>query len=95
MPPKTLTAHGRTRTYKEWMARTGLTYQHIDGRLRMGWSPERIVDTPAHQPPTYTVNGDTRTLTEWAEHLGIRRNVMAQRILNGWDPARAITQPPH
>ncbi len=44
---KTLTLNGETLFLGEWSARTGLRLTTINERLRMGWTAERALTTPA------------------------------------------------
>lgn len=42
-----ITLEGRTQTVKEWCVELGINEELFRGRLKIGWTPERIRDTPA------------------------------------------------
>lgn len=44
---KTLTFNGKTKTVKEWSLITGVSVFTLNFRIRAGWCPERILNTPA------------------------------------------------
>jgi hypothetical protein len=44
-----LTLNGRTMTRAEWARETGLAFHAITGRMKLGWSDERILTTPSRK----------------------------------------------
>ena len=42
-----VTLEGRTQTVKEWCDELGINEELFRGRLKIGWTPDRIVSTPA------------------------------------------------
>ncbi|WP_461246525.1 hypothetical protein [Treponema sp. R6D11] len=44
-----LTVNGITRTLIEWCEITGMKFETIEGRIKRGWSPEKIINTPVNK----------------------------------------------
>ncbi|MBW4483024.1 MAG: hypothetical protein KME14_10810 [Tildeniella torsiva UHER 1998/13D] len=47
MAAKTLTYQGKTQTYAEWAAETGIKQSTLIGRVKAGWPVERTLTEPA------------------------------------------------
>lgn len=53
-------ANGQSLTIREWSAKTGFSMKVLEGRLRMGWDPLRIVTEPVsirYTPPLSDITG--------------------------------------
>lgn len=89
-----LTAHGVTKTWGEWSEQTGFSVQVIYARVKNGWPPETVVDTPLYKGHQITANGVTHTTMVWSIISGINPQTIRDRIFkHGWTPERAVTEP--
>lgn len=50
-----ITYQGRTQTLAQWARETGLSYDALKRRLRLGWSPEDILGLPSMNVPKTSV----------------------------------------
>lgn len=97
----TLTHNGRTMIVTEWARRVRLKPHTIYARIRLGWSPKRILTTPADGSPEanrhpnlrmLTHCGETKPLIEWAKIVGISPNTLRMRLRLGWSVEKALTR---
>ena len=88
-----LTFNGETKTMEEWVEATGLTRAVIKGRLKYGWSLEKIFTSPPTTPQLFTFNGENKTMKEWAEATGMTVNTFKCRLRNGWTVEKILSTP--
>jgi len=65
-----LTAGGRTLILADWAIVTGIKYHTLCGRLRLGWSPERVVSVPPRLRRRISDRTTTTPLAVTEEHEG-------------------------
>lgn len=76
-------------TIREISVETGLTYSGIYGRLRRGWSPHDILNSPRGNNGYRSTNvlitsgGETLCASRWAERAGLSIQTIIQRLANG------------
>jgi hypothetical protein len=94
---KKLTAFGETKTIAQWAKdqRSTVTKNALQGRLRLGWAPEKAITTPVYQAREYEAYGEKKTLLWWARdpRCVIDGEVMINRVKRGWPLEKAMTQP--
>lgn len=96
-----LTFNGQTKNVTDWAADLGLKATTIHSRLRLGWSVDRALSTPADGSPSanrhpklmaLTHRGQTRPLIDWAKSIGITPNTLRARLRLGWPVSKALSQ---
>ena len=90
---QTLTAFGKTKTYKEWEKETGLSADTIYNRVRSGWDAEKTITSRSRNYSDFGFGDVLGSMTEVCKQLGISNSVVKQRIYRGWCPTRAILTP--
>lgn len=78
-----LTYNDEERTLSEWAEHTGLPYSVIYGRMRLGWSADKIFNTPIQEPTTLPYKGREVTIKELSDLTGIRRTTLYSRLRDG------------
>lgn len=95
-----VTHKGETLSLQQWADRLGVRRSALLRRLRMGWSAEKILETPINRTAgrfagsAVTVNGETRSIREWSALTGIGHSTIAWRLRHGWPPERAVQHQP-
>lgn len=78
-----LTLNGETLPIAAWVDRTGFSLATLQGRVRMGWSDERVLTEPARARSGnrfLTVNGITKPLSAWCAELGLSATTVRNRL---------------
>lgn len=86
-----LTFQGQTMNATQWAKVTGLTFTIIARRLRLGWTVERTLSTPIHQPKIIVAHGKKLTVSQWAKQIGISPKLINTRLRNGFTPEQALS----
>lgn len=90
---------GERLTVAQWSRRIGVSQPVIHKRLKAGWSPERILTTPADRRSSvrYRLEYDGKSLTtrEWSAITGLSVGLIRRRMHAGWDTERILTEPLH
>ena len=86
-----LTCNGVTKTLSQWADHTGLSYQTICKRYKLGKSVEQIVNEPNPEPMTLTLNGETKTIVEWSKALNIQAVTIRSRLRKGYSTEEALS----
>lgn len=96
-----LTYQGETLSLQQWADRLGVKRSALLRRIKMGWPPERVLETPIdHTAGRFegrsqiTHEGLTLSISEWSRRTGIRKDTLAWRLRHGWPPSRALTLNP-
>ena len=85
---------GVRRSVIEWAAITGIKRETIHSRLFKGWTVERALSTPTHEPRRYAFAGRNLTVSEWSRVTGIPVNALNERLRSKrWTLKRALTEP--
>lgn len=92
-----LTYQAVTQPLHLWAKQLRLSAGTIHQRLRLGWSMERIVQTPgkiqARALPRMSYQGQTHTLARWAKITGISKSTLSRRLHQGWPIDQILTTP--
>jgi hypothetical protein len=85
---------GHRLTLTAWAAQAGLSVNTVRSRLRRGWSPQQILDTPSDRP---SGNGRVRhrTAAVLCRQAGIPLATFYWRLKNGWNEEDALHTPRH
>lgn len=89
-----LTLRGETKTLAEWVESTGFSLATLQGRVREGWTDERILTEPARSRArnlALTIGGVTKPLADWCRKRGISVRTVRHRItVQGLTPEEAL-----
>jgi len=98
-----LTYNGETLSLAQWAKKTGLTYDQIRARYRMGWDIKDIIESPKgvyhverrHTDKSRLIehNGQILTVAQWAKRLGTSYDVLRSRLRYGWSIERVLDTP--
>jgi len=95
-----LKAFGRSQTFSEWAAETGIRVDTIQARIRVwGWTPEEAVSTKTLRKGEtlhykgLTAFGQTKSLTKWALEYGMSPSTLRRRLMMGMPVELAIKVP--
>ncbi len=78
---------GKKQSLSEWAREKGINFSTLYGRLRKGWSVERMLsaDTEGHADGRrLEYKGKVQTISEWASELGMSRGLIYDRLRKGW-----------
>lgn len=94
---------GKSLSLAQWAKVTGMSYDHIRSRYRMGWDMESMIRTEKnqhHKERAYTTNsklltykGETLTVAQWAKRLGTSYDVLRSRLRYGWSIEKVLETP--
>lgn len=89
-----LTLNGETKTVAEWVESTGFSLATLQGRIREGWSDERILTEPARERASnrvLTIGGISKPLADWCRERGVSARTVRHRIAKqGLTPEQAL-----
>lgn len=95
-----LTYKGETRSLQQWADELGVKRSALLKRVRLGWTPEEIIETPIDNSTTHfkpatfiEYKGIKRSLADWSAITGINKSTLSWRMRHGWSPERALTTP--
>lgn len=89
-----ITYKGKTQTVAQWSRETGVAYDNIIARLRLGWDVDSIFTKPADNKKYYDYNGEKLTLKDMARITGFSEVVIKTRLSKKWDIEKIMTQEP-
>ena len=78
---------GKKQSLSEWAREKGISFSTLYGRLRKGWSVERMLsaDTGGNADVRrLEYKGKVQTISEWARELGMSRGLIYDRLRKGW-----------
>lgn len=85
---------GKSLTLGEWAERLGIEGPTIRCRLKLGWSIQKVFETPVQNPRGFRFiefRGKVLTITEWSRELGIKEFTIRSRLdILGWSVERAL-----
>lgn len=92
---RTITHNGKTMTAAQWARELGFHPATIQHRLNRGWSPKRVLETPAasNGERFVTYNGKTQNIAQWAKEIGVKEATIRARLNKGWSAEKALTHP--
>lgn len=95
-----LSYKGETLSLQQWADRLGVKRSALHRRIKMGWSPEKVIETPIGETSGrfaagsfITYDGLTLSISEWSRRTGVHKDTLSYRLRNGWSPERALTTP--
>lgn len=92
--------NGQTLSLQQWADKLGVQRSALLRRMRMGWSIQRMLETPINRKAgQYTgksifINGETNTIKGWSKITGIDHSTISWRLRHGWSPELAISKRP-
>ena len=89
-----ITYKGKTQTVAQWSRETGVAYDNIIARLRLGWDVDSIFTKPADNKKYYDYNGEKLTIKDMARITGFSEVVIKTRLSKKWDIEKIMTQEP-
>jgi predicted DNA-binding transcriptional regulator AlpA len=97
-----LTANGKKQSLHKWEIEMGIAYSTLKTRMKLGWSPEEVVNLRPNTRPrqgrkckhSLTVDGVTLTIPEWSFATGIHQKALYQRLAKGLTGKDVITPKP-
>lgn len=89
-----LTYKGVTKNVTQWAEELNVSDAAIFGRLKKGWSIDKIFNRPFLGKIKHTFNDRSLTLKEWSKEVGIPYQTLVHRVGHSkWPLEKAITQP--
>lgn len=85
-----VTYNGETKCIADWVIKTGLSYDTILYRLKIGIPLDKVFDKDNRRYRMITCYGKTQTISAWAKEIGITTTTIRQRIRNGKTPEQAL-----
>lgn len=91
-----VTYKGETLSLQQWADQLGVHRSALLRRLRMGWSVQKIIETPIdHTAGRFsgkriTVGDKTHSINEWSVITGINKSTIAWRLRHGYEPHKAL-----
>lgn len=67
-------------TISQWAKRLGVPFTSLSGRIKKGWSDERVVTQPFVPRPLYQLNGCNGTIFSLSKQLGLPRSVVQKLV---------------
>jgi len=99
---RSITFEGKTQCISAWAEERGLSTGVLEGRLSMGWSIERTLNTlvraqgpraPVVGTRLITHAGRTQSVSAWAKELQISPNTLYYRVGRQWPLDRIFSTP--
>lgn len=89
-----LTYKGETKTVTQWAKLTGLPAAAILSRIRYGWSPDEIIETPSGgKSETIVYDGITEKISYWSKVTGFSAHTIRMRLRAGWSVEDTLLRP--
>lgn len=88
-----ITYKGETKCMTEWAEVAKLPTTAFESRLDLGWTMQKIMETPLKINKKYEHNGEMLSIKQWADKTGIYSKTLVKRLEQGWSFSKAITTP--
>lgn len=90
-----ITYEGQTHSVQEWAEKLNLPYKAVWGRLKSGWTIERMINEPGlvEHKNILTYKGEEVGITELSRRFNITVGSIKKRLKKGWSIEKALETP--